>query len=470
LIDWSYDLLEPQESMVLMRLSVFAGGFDLRAAEAVVGGEGADPLSTVDHISSLVDKSLIHVDGAGPVRYRLLETIRDYAAAKLSEVAPNAPDDARRAHRDYFLSLAQEAAPQVSGPDQVQWLDRLEAELDNFRLALSYCLSDPDPSPGLRLSTALWNFWLFQDHVTEGATAICAQLDRPETLSEATLRGHALVVAGNLLASFTPELGESLARAQDGLTAGRASGDQRLVAQALHALAIASGRKGEFGSALNFANEGLAIEEVRQDTDLAARLHMARANIHFGLGEDPLPDFNEALRLFRDAGNNIASNLVLNNIAYNEIGIGQLDSARDHLDEALSVARELGHRIGILYASYNRGLVALLDGDVLTARRLFIESLRIAFQSGELSEVADALLGLAFTNSKDGNLQVAATLHGAAAAIEDQAGAVVTDPQSRLRGEDHEKLRKLLGDEAFAVAYKDGHDMPIESCITLATR
>jgi predicted ATPase/DNA-binding CsgD family transcriptional regulator len=201
LIDWSYDLLEGQESTVLMRLSVFAGGFDLKAAEAVARGGDADPFAIMDHLSSLVDKSLIYADGSGSVRYRLLETIREYAFAKLTETGPNASDDVRKAHRDYFLSLAEDAAPHVSGANQMEWLDRLELELDNFRLALSYCLTDPDSQPGLRLSAALWDFWHFRDHVLEGVAAICAQVDRPESLAETALRGHALVAVGNLLAT-----------------------------------------------------------------------------------------------------------------------------------------------------------------------------------------------------------------------------------------------------------------------------
>jgi tetratricopeptide (TPR) repeat protein len=415
-----------------------------------------------------VDKSLIQAEGVAAVRYRLLETIRDYATSKLSETGVTAADEIRKAHRDYFLSLAEAAAPHVSGPDQVEWLDRLELELDNFRLALSYCLVDPDPRPGLRLSTSLSNFWFFRDHVVEGAAAICAQVDRPEAFEESALRGRALVIAGNLMAIFTPDLGASLDRAHDGLSTGRASGDDHLVAQALHVLAIVSGRKGDFRAAFNFADEGLRITPDQTDADLAARLHMVRANTLVGLGEDPRSDYEQALTLFRAAGNSMAANLVLNNIGYDEICAGQLEAARLHLDESLRMARQLGHRIGISYSSYNRGLVAHLEGDDVTARQMFVESLNIAFQSHELSEVADALFGLALTHSHSGSLHMSTVLHGAADAIYDEFSGLRLDLQSRLRTEDQKRLLDLMGDAAFAAAYDEGRAMSVEDSVTLA--
>ena len=134
------------------------------------------------------------------------------------------------------------------------------------------------------------------------------------------------------------------------------------------------------------------------------------------------------------------------------------------------MARELGHRIGICYASYNRGLVAYLESDASTAKVMFIESLEIAFQSGELTEVVDALLGLALTNSQAGSLHTAATLHGAADALDSQLGGLPLELQSRLRTADHERLVSLLGDAVFAAAYDEGQSMPIETCVALATQ
>jgi len=195
---------------------------------------------------------------------------------------------------------------------------------------------------------------------------------------------------------------------------------------------------------------------------------MVRANTLVGLGEDPRSDYEEALTLFRAAGNSMAVNLVLNNIGYDEICAGQLDAARLHLDESLRIARELGHRIGISYSSYNRGLVAHLEGDDVTARAMFIESLNISFQSHELSEVADALFGLALTHSHNGSLHMSAVLHGAADAIYDEFSGLRMDLQSRLRAADQQRLLDLLGDADFAGSYEEGRSMSVEDSVTLA--
>lgn len=161
LIDWSYQLLSETERVVLARLSVFAAnGFDLDAAESVCSAGVLGRFEVLDHVDGLVDKSLVQAeDTSGSVRYRLLETVHDYAAAKLSEHGEPQVREARLAHRDHYLALAETAAPRLFGPDSLAWLERLNTEHDNLRAALSAGLQDPDPEPGLRLATALAEFW-----------------------------------------------------------------------------------------------------------------------------------------------------------------------------------------------------------------------------------------------------------------------------------------------------------------------
>ncbi len=137
--------------------------------------------------------------GAGPGRYRLLETVRQYAAGRLDALGPAAAGAARAAHRDYYLALAEAAAPQLIGPDQAAWLDRLDAELGNLRAAIAFSLTQPDPEPGLRLAASLRVFWMARGHAAEGAGALRALLDAPAA-QEATLpRARALAAAARLL-------------------------------------------------------------------------------------------------------------------------------------------------------------------------------------------------------------------------------------------------------------------------------
>ena len=157
MVDWSWELLTGPERVVLARLSVFAGGFGLAAAEAVAADQDVPAGEVAGHLGALVDKSLVQFDDAraGPGRYRLLETVRQYAAGQLDAQGPAVADTARIVHRDYYLALAEAAAPQLIAHDQPQWLDRLDAELGNLRAAIAFSLTQPDPEPGLRLAASL---------------------------------------------------------------------------------------------------------------------------------------------------------------------------------------------------------------------------------------------------------------------------------------------------------------------------
>ena len=176
LIDWSYDLLNPAEQLVLDRLSVFAGGWTLEAAEAVTAGGGAGGWQVLDQLAALVGKSLVQADETrGATRYRLLETVRDYAAERLAGRAGSEVARTRAAHRDHYLSLVETAGVRLRGPDEAGWLDRLEAEFDNIRAALAFSLADPDSAePGLRLAAGLHWFCNMRGHGVEVLEALNA--------------------------------------------------------------------------------------------------------------------------------------------------------------------------------------------------------------------------------------------------------------------------------------------------------
>jgi predicted ATPase len=181
MVDWSWELLNPAERAVLARLSTFAGGFDLAGAEAVAAGPDVPPGEVLDLLGALVDKSLVQFGdiGAGPGRYRLLETVRRYAAGRLDALGPAAVDHARVAHRDYYVALAEAAVPHLMAADQAEWLDRLDAELGNLRAAIAFTLAQADPEPGLRLAASLRVFWRVRGHADEAADALRALLDMP---------------------------------------------------------------------------------------------------------------------------------------------------------------------------------------------------------------------------------------------------------------------------------------------------
>ena len=334
--------------------------------------------------------------GAGLGRYRLLETVRQYAAGRLDALGPAAAEAARTAHRDYYLALAEAAAPQLVAADQAAWLDRLDAELGNLRAAIAFSLTQPDPEPGLRLAASLRVYWRARGHAAEGADALRALLDAPAA-QEATLpRARALAAAANLLQQTG---GYAIAGdyCQEALAIARAAGDDYLVAELLYLRAWILLRQGQPGAALPLIESGLGLARRLGEPHLTARLLSARAYAAYVAGDHAGAARNaaEALRLFRQAGDRQQVGTMLGNLGNYELSAGDLDAARRHLAEALDIARALNHRDGIAYQTFNLGLAEYLGGSPDAAEALFAESLDLARRMGMKALTAYALIGLA---------------------------------------------------------------------------
>jgi predicted ATPase/DNA-binding SARP family transcriptional activator len=468
LIDWSYDLLNPEEQEMLERLSVFAGGFDLHSAEAVAGAGFDSPVGVLDRLAALVDKSLLQTEDVGSVRYRLLETVRDYASAKLLERSQPAASALRAAHRDHYLALAETAAPHLIGHGQIEWLDRLQLELDNLRAAISHSLQDPDPSAGLRLGRALSYFWLYREPRAEGAAALCTALDRPDAQQPTLLRGRALVAAGILLTMITGEYNAAAARAQEALAIARALADEHLRAEALYVLALINGSRGNEQANLELTGEGLALAMALADPHLTALLLMTRGSSPHLSHAERARTVEKSLELSRQAGNKALYLHTLNNLSYLEMEGGEISVPRARLAEAVRLAREIGDGRGLSSHSCTLGFASYLDNADADARAMFDQSLVIAQRNGDQLMVAYAYLGLALITSRAGNAQTAATLHGAADAIHDKLGTRFDNLESRLRDADLAQLRAALGDTAFQTAYNAGHAPDISAAATHA--
>ncbi len=470
LISWSYDLLAEAERVFLDRLSVFAGGFDLDAAEAVALGDGVDEPDVLDTLAVLVDKSLVQADdAAGTVttRYRLLETIRDFASTKLAERGEAEAAAVRSAHRDHYLEFATMARPYLDGHDQIQWLDRLEREHDNLRLALSYCLADPDPALGLCLAAELAPYWDYRGYGVEGVARLHAQLDRPTGDGARLQRGSALIGSG-LLLSTVGNYRDAIGQGEEALEIARVERDDHLRSEALKVLAVARYRQGEFGSALALVDESLLIARARGDHNLAAYLLSMKGVALDELGQDGLSSYNEALVLFHGSGNRIRATSVLNNLACREMTSGDLRIAREHLDEALKSAEDLGDLELVSYILGNIGLAAYLKGHHAEGAESFLRSLEISRRNGFESQLGYALLGLALT-SPESAAQRAAKLHGVVDALFEQLGEHLQGLESRLREADVSRRQRILGVPNFEAAYLAGKGMSREEAIPFAT-
>jgi predicted ATPase/DNA-binding CsgD family transcriptional regulator len=459
MVDWSWDLLTGPEQVVLERLSVFAGGFGLAAAEAVAADQDVPAAEVPGHLAGLVDKSLVQFGdaGAGLGRYRLLETIRQYAAERLDAHGTEAAGTARAAHRDYYLALAEDAAPRLEAAGQAEWLDRLDAELGNLRAALAVSLTQADPEPGLRLAASLRWYWSMRGQAAEGADTLRALLAMPTVQRAALARGRALSAAAALLittggfATVGDYCGEALAIA-------RAAGDEHLVGDVLYPQSLALVHQGLPDAALPLAESGLGLARRLGQPVLTARLLSVRGAIASMAGDSTgaARDTAEALQLFRSVGARLQMGHMLCNLGYHELLAGDVESARGRLAESLDIAREQGDRSVIAVVTFNLGLAEYLGGAPETARALFAEAGDLAQRTGKRSYVAYALLGLSMTDRDRADPGWSARLHGAAERILADLGRVLEPVEARLAGQDRERLRAEMGDEKFEAEYSAG--------------
>ena len=471
MVEWSWELLNGSERQVLARLSVFAGGFGVDAAEdvATTGDVPADEVLV--HLAALVDKSLVQFDntGAGPARYQLLETIRQFAARKLELQHPTAANSARMAHGEHYVALAEAAAPHLVGRDQAEWLDRLDAELDNLRAAIAFALVQADPAPGLRLAASLRVFWKARGHATEAGEALQTLLELPAAQQGTLLRAQALACTAYLL-----EQGGGYAIAEDyckeGLAIAQAAGDDYLTADLLHIRAFVMLRKGQQDAALPLIEAGLSLARRLQEPSLTARFLSARSYAVDVKGDHAAAarDAAESLRLFREAGDRREVGTIVGNLGYAELSMGDLDSARAHVLESLETFRSLNDRDGIVYQTFNLGLAEYLGGSKGAAEACFAESLDLARRVQMKSSIGYALIGLAMTRSGEAEMGRSARLHGAA----DQALAVLGETieplEGGLRDADCEALGAAMGAEAFAAEYAAGRALTSEEVLVLA--
>jgi non-specific serine/threonine protein kinase len=462
MVEWSWELLTGPERAVLARLSVFAGGFGLAAAEAVAAGPDVPAAEVLGHLGSLVDKSLVQFSdaGAGPGRYRLLETVRQYTAGQLDALGPAAAGAARTAHRDYYLALAEQAAPQLVAADQATWLDRLDAELDNLRAAIAVSRTQDDPEPGLRLAASLREFWLVRGHVAEGAEVLRLLLDAPAARGATLLRARALAAAANL-AEKTDGYAIAADYCEEALAIARAADDDHLMAELLQVQAWRLVRQGPPDAALPLIEQGLALARRLGEPHLTGRLLTARfyATYMDGRPAEAVRDADEAVRFYRLAGDRLRAGATLGNLGYIELSGGDLDAARCHLAEGLDIARALNARDGIVFGTLNLGLAEYLAGSPGAAEALFAESLDLAGRIGMKRQAAYPLIGLAMAGRGGADPGWSARLHGAA----DQALADLDETleplEARLADLDRQRLRAAMGAEAFEAEYAAGRTL-----------
>jgi predicted ATPase/class 3 adenylate cyclase/Tfp pilus assembly protein PilF len=506
-LDWSHDLLSRPEQVLLRRLAVFAGGWILEAAEQVCTGEAAECGDVLDLLSALVKKSLVLLEeaGSGP-RYRLLETVRQYAREQL-EVAGETAQVGDQ-HLAWCLALAEEAEPALVGPEQEVWLVRLEAEHDNVRAALAWARERAAGERGLRLAGALWRFWDMRGDLGEGRSWLEAALASSGPAAPLA-RARALNGAGNL-AEAQGDYRRALALHAEALAVRRALGDTLGIAGSLNNLGNVAYKQADYARAAALYEESLALKRELGDT-----LGMAVSLNNLGMVAWQQADYaraaalyEESLALRRELGDKegiAGSRNNLGNVAYmqgdyaraaalvekslalqrelrdkegiahsfTDLGMvaymqGDYARATARLEEGLILRRELGDKEGIAGSLNYLGMVAYLQGDFGRATALLHEALLLSRDIGAKRLMAEGLEGLAWVAAVDGQSQQAAWLGGAAERLR-QALGVPLSPDFRLNHDQAvQALCAALGEDAFAVAWAAGQALALDQAIALA--
>jgi len=427
-MDWSHGLLADQERMLLRRLSVFAGGWTLEAAEAVCAAEGVEAADVLDSLSRLVDNSLVIVETQhGATRYRMLETVRQYGRDRLAEEGEAAP--VRGRHRVWYREFAEAADEGLRGPHEGLWLERLELEHDNLRAALESAAADTDgPEVEVRLARALEWFWHIAGYWTEGRARLEAALGR--TGAPTSLLSKVFVGAARLAYRQGDRI-RARERCEQGLAVSRQVGDCSGEACCLLWLGI------------------LALVE--------------------GDAERASPMLEDSLVMYRAIGDQWWTVEALSFLGSLAVMRSEYDRAAALHEESLAVARATRNLNNITTALRNLGHLALRLGDDREAAARFAESLALSRGTHIPGVITECLDGLARVASARGAYQRAALLFGTTEASLEALGgelALWSDVSERQRY--LATARSGIGDEAFAAAFNEGRAMTLEQAIVYA--
>jgi non-specific serine/threonine protein kinase len=424
-VDWSYELLGPDEKDLLARLSLFAGGFDLAAAEAVARGDPAYEQRVLEVLSRLVDKSLVSAEAAGSkrTRYRMLDTIREYALEKLLQ---GDEADARGRHARYFVELCGTAATELRGREPLPWLLRLDEEQANIRLALGWSMVE-QPDYAMRLVAAMGSYWHMRRHLAEGVEWL------DQALEMATPSRDARAAALWTRARMHWRHGDYPAAKRDaeecaGLS--RELGLELELGGALTVLGLVSGAEGNFGE--------------------AERLH------------------EEALQLARETQDHEGVVRGLNNLAMFASDRGDNARAQRLLGEAVDRTKVAGDRVTTANVLDSLGRVTLVLGEVAMARRHYQESLEMSEKFEDSLNLAESLEGIALVFLAEGDASSAVKMIAAANAVRAVTG-VHAMPAWRVTVERGiTAARAEIGTQASDAAWHEGSGMNIQDAVRYA--
>jgi len=470
-LDWSHELLSEDERTLFRRLSIFAGGWTLEAVEVVCSGDGIEVDDILDLLGALVDKSLVVAWGttSGALRYRMLEPVRQYAQELLQQGGQ--AEEVRDRQGAYFLALAEEAEPELTGEQQTVWVERLEAEHDNLREALSRFLEWREGDMALRLGAALWRFWHVRGYLSEGAKWLERVLAEGEPAASPA-RVKALEGMGWTF-QYQGDQERAKATYEEMLMLSRELGDKGNVATALNSLGTVAALQGDNERSRALLKENLeVIEELEEEEDPATPLK--KHYVFNLLGYLAINDegdhargaalWEKSLALAKEAGDDYSVGMSLTNLGHVALLQRDFERVKALSEEALAFADELGSA-GVEIAPsnlLNLGLASLGLGDHERAMGSFEEALAMSQDMGRTPQVIEVLEGMASLAGAMGKAARAARLWGAAETAREVTGISVFTPDEWALHEPHlASARSQLGEPAWEESLAEGRAMPL---------
>ncbi len=452
-IDWSYQLLDEDEKQLFERLAVFVGGWSATAADVVCHAVSTSPSNTLpgSHwaqlwigMTSLADKSLIRqvehqatintneasLSSNGFQSFMMLQTIREFALEKL--VMRGEKELIERQHARFYVELAETAEPELRGPQQLEWMNRLEAEHDNLRAALNWLINNdtaPDIEAALRLAGSLRWFWQMHNYLSEGRQWLETVLVKDSNHLSISARAKAFNSAG-VLASKQADYQRANDLLRQSLKLQRLLKDERGVANTLINLGNVAVMRGDYEQAQSFFTECLIIQRQLEDKR--------------GIAD------------------------TLGNLGVVALYQGNYAEAQPFFKEGLNLQRDLQNKSNIAGALLNLGCVMLYQGEYEQGATFFRESLELFRELGNKLHLAEALEGMAGIFGAQMQAEGAAQLFGAAEGLRESVGAPLSPSDQLFYEPLLDMTRKLLGDEPFKTAWKTGRDLSAEQALTLA--
>ena len=467
-LDWSYALLPEPEAQLFQRLAVFTGGFMLEAAEAV-GGDDAQT-DVLNLLSHLIDKSLVTVErvpsahdsqsGQGERRYRLLEVLRQYGVEKLA--ASGELEQTRRRHRDYFHHLVEPAEPELEGPAQFQWLNRLEQEHDNIRAALRWSIEQARDDSAARLASRIWRFWLVRGYLSEGRSWLRQAL---ELVPERSLtRARALLVL-SILTYYHEGYNRAIALVEEALALFRALDDRKGLATAVLNAGILALGHGDYAQAIACFEESLPLcAQVNYTHGVVLSLSsMGQAALNLGEYARAQALGIESIAMARASGDNRVISGCLADLGITLFSQGEYAQAQPYFEESLAIRRQHDDKGGTAHTLLYLGRIALAQDRPADAHTHFQESLALRLAIGDLEGQSAALEGLGALAAHTGDGATAAHCFGAAMAARERVSAPILALDCAFTERWIAAARDLLGEEAFACELTAGRALSPEA-------